>query len=215
MKYLIPLLIFVFLLTSGCGPEKTPELKKAPVNSEKLIEQANIYFDVLPTSADNPDNLTTDSKIILGQTLFFDKQLSKDQTQSCNTCHNMTTYGVDNLPTSKGDNGGFGTRNAPTVLNSALHFSQFWDGREPDVEAQAGGPVLNPVEMAIPSEAFMIKRLKKDKNYREMFALAFPDVADPITYENMRKAIGTYERQLLTPSPFDKFLAGVKDALNE
>ena len=215
MKYLTPFIVIVLLFSSGCGPTEPPPLKKAPKNDEKLVAQANTFFGVLPETADNPNNPSTEEKVLLGHTLFFDNQLSLDQTQSCNTCHNMATYGVDNSPTSKGDNGGFGDRNSPTVLNAALHSTQFWDGREPDVEAQAGGPILNPVEMAIPSEEFLIERLKKDDDYTVLFAEAYPDQSDPYTYENIRLAIAAFERELLTPSEFDDYLKGDFSALNE
>ena len=126
-----------------------------------------------------------------GKSLYFDTILSKNKTQSCNTCHNLDTYGVDNLPTSPGDGKGtLGTRNSPTTLNAALHIAQFWDGREPDVEAQAGGPVLNPVEMGMASEKEVVQRLSKEDKYKQMFAKAFPEDKDPITYDNMKKAIG-------------------------
>jgi cytochrome c peroxidase len=215
MKSLTPFIVIVFLLSYGCGPTDPPTLKKAKKNDTKLVAQANTFFGALPETADNPDNLSTDEKVLLGHTLFFDNQLSMDQTQSCNTCHDLATYGVDNSPTSKGDNGGFGDRNSPTVLNAALHTTQFWDGREPDVEAQAGGPILNPVEMAIPSEEFLIERLSKDEDYQILFAEAYPNQANAITYENIRLAIAVFERELITPAAFDDYLNNDFSALNE
>jgi cytochrome c peroxidase len=215
MKTLTPFVVIVFLLSAGCGPTTPPPLKKAKKNDTKLVAQANTMFGVLPETADNPNNPTTDEKVLLGHTLFFDNQLSLDQTQSCNTCHDLATYGVDNSPTSKGDNGGFGDRNSPTVLNAALHTTQFWDGREPDVEAQAGGPILNPVEMAIPSEEFLIERLSEDENYQILFAEAYPNQPNAITYENIRLAIAAFERELITPAAFDDYLNNDFSALNE
>lgn len=215
MKRLTPFIALILVLATGCGSGEPTPLKKAAKNDDKLVAQANTFFGVLPENADNPANPVTPEKSLLGHTLFFDNQLSKDQTQSCNTCHNLATYGVDNSPTSKGDNGGFGDRNSPTVLNAALHTTQFWDGREPDVEAQAGGPILNPVEMAIPSEDFLIERLKKDKNYQVLFAAAYPDEKDPFTYTNIRQAIASFERGLLTPSKFDDYMKKDYNAFNE
>jgi cytochrome c peroxidase len=190
--------------------------KAASISAEELAKyrQSAAMFAVLPTSAPNPENALTPEKIALGKTLYYDKRLSKDQTQSCNTCHDIANYGVDNEPTSKGDNGGLGTRNSPTVFNAALHVAQFWDGRNKDVEEQAGGPILNPVEMAIPDEAFIIDRLKKVDEYQTMFAAAYPDDNDPFTYKNLTWAIGAFERTLLTPSKFDKYLAGDDKALS-
>jgi cytochrome c peroxidase len=145
--------------------------------------------------------------------LYYDTRLSKTGNNSCNSCHNLATFGVDNLPTSKGDNGGFGGRNSPTVLNAATHAFQFWDGRAKDVEEQAGGPILNPVEMAIPSKDFLIAKLKGIKEYNDMFKAAFPTETDAVTYQNVQNAIAAFERTLLTPSPFDKYLSGDHKAL--
>jgi len=108
-----------------------------------------------------------------------------------------------------------GGRNSPTTFNAALHIAQFWDGREPDVEAQAGGPILNPVEMAMPSEAAVIERLSGIAEYTELFAQAFPDAEAPISYDNLKKAIGAFERKLITPSKFDDYLAGDNSALSD
>jgi len=205
------------VLTSCQSPAPAPKAEETTYKTAYagLMEQAKNLFGTLPTVAENPANPITDQKVKLGHMLYYDVSLSKGKTQSCNTCHNLNTFGVDNLPTSPGDNGGFGTRNSPTVLNAALHFKQFWDGREPDVEAQAGGPVLNPVEMAMPNEKEVIKRLSANPTYQTMFAEAFPGEKQPITYDNMKKAIGAFERKLITPSPFDAFLAGKEDALTE
>jgi len=218
---LLTLGLAAIVLTSCGNDNKTKKpVVKDPISSSakkwaKLSEDANTYFAVLPTKAENKENPTSIAKVELGQTLYFDNRLSKDQTQSCNTCHDLQNYGVDSKPVSDGDDGkSKGTRNSPTTLNAAFHVSQFWDGRAKDVEEQAGMPILNPVEMNIPSEKFLVKRLKKVPFYKEMFATAYPDQKDPITYENIRKAIGAFERELITPSKFDKYLAGDDKALN-
>lgn len=210
------------IVLASCGNDdqsKKAEIKD-PISSSakkwlKLKDDANTYFAVLPTKSENPDNPTSVAKVELGQALYFDNRLSKDKTQSCNTCHDLNNYGVDNKNVSDGDDGvSKGTRNSPTTINAAFHVSQFWDGRAKDVEEQAGMPVLNPVEMNIPSEAFLVKRLKKVGLYKEMFAAAYPEQKDPITFENIRKAIGAFERELITPSKFDKYLAGDDKALS-
>lgn len=207
----------------GCGqsPEDAEKARLAAEQAESAMLEAEIgdmargMFSPLPQNADNPDNPTTKEKVKLGQVLYFDKRLSLDGTQSCNTCHDLATFGVDNKRTSPGDQpGAIGTRNSPTSLNAALHTSQFWDGRAKDVEQQAGMPITNPVEMAIPSEDFLIKRLKEIDLYRKLFAEAFPDQKDPITYRNLEKAIGVFERQLLTPSKWDSYLGGQAWALS-
>lgn len=179
----------------------------------ELLQRAQEAFQPLPAKAINAQNPITDAKVLLGKHLFYDTRLSKTGNNSCNSCHNLATFGVDNLPTSKGDNGGFGGRNSPTVLNAATHAFQFWDGRAKDVEEQAGGPILNPVEMAIPSKDFLITKLKGIKEYNDMFKAAFPTASDAVTYENVQNAIAAFERTLLTPSPFDKYLSGDHKAL--
>jgi len=214
------LFMMVLLFFTGCNNNETKQDKtdesqlKNKDESATIAKQAKELFAVLPDEAKNPDNPVTPEKVTLGKALYYDKRLSKDNTQSCNTCHNLDTYGVDNQPFSKGNNGGFGGRNSPTTLNAAFHIAQFWDGREKDVEAQAGGPVLNPVEMEMPNEKAVVDRLLKIKEYPGLFQKAFPGEKNPVTFENVKKAIGAYERKLVTPSKFDKYLAGDENALN-
>ena len=213
MKRILILFLAVALFSCG-GSEKKESTGFVKVEFPGLYNQAKTFFAPLPATAVNEANPGTAAKINLGYTLYYDNRLSKEGNISCNSCHNLQTYGVDNLPTSPGDDGTLGDRNSPTVLNSALHMAQFWDGREPDVEAQAGGPVLNPVEMAMPDEAYVVKRLKGIEGYNSLFKEAFPDDAEPITYNNLKKAIGAFERELLTPSKFDSYLSGDKTALS-
>lgn len=214
MRNLLIVLIFSIGFIS-C--KETKNEKKVAENPEYVALQktASSMFGKLPEIAENPENIVTAEKVALGKKLYFDNRLSKDNTQSCNTCHNLETYGVDNLSTSPGNNGEFGTRNSPTVFNAALHMSQFWDGREPDVEAQAGGPILNPVEMAMPSEEIVVERLSKIEEYNKQFATVFPNDENPINYKNIQNAIGAFERTLITPSRFDDFIGGDINALTE
>lgn len=211
MKKNILLTCFLALLVA-CGETKEEPAPEVKIDNTELFNRARAIFAALPESAENPDNPGTPEKIALGKKLYFDVRLSKDDTQSCNTCHDLNNFGVDNKPTSEGNKGGKGTRNSPTVFNAALHMAQFWDGREPDVEAQAGGPIINPVEMEMANEKVVVSKLSKISEYKEMFAAAFPD--DPkITYDNIKKAIGAFERKLLTPNKFDKFITGDDNAL--
>ena len=170
-------------------------------------------FSPLPSSVDSPENPVTPEKVTLGKKLFSDTRFSQDKTISCNSCHNLNTYGVDNETTSVGHKGQRGNRNSPTVYNAALHTAQFWDGRAATVEQQALGPILNPVEMAMSSEAQVLERLKADPATVAEFKSAFPGEKDPVTYTNIGKAIGAFERTLLTPSRFDEYLKGKEDAL--
>ncbi|HAW20304.1 MAG TPA: cytochrome-c peroxidase [Flavobacteriales bacterium] len=208
---------FVFVACNQSSDESSPEAMADTKNSaqyDRLLAEQRHLFEALPLKADNPENETTNDKIKLGHALYFDTRLSLTGNNSCNGCHNLDSYGVDNLPTSPGDAGGNGDRNSPTTLNAALHGSQFWDGRMKDVEEQAGGPVLNPVEMNMPSEQEVEKRLSNVDMYRVLFAKAYPEETNPVTYTNMRNAIGVFERQLLTPSRVDEYLLGDKSALS-
>ena len=215
MKKLFTFAILTLMVFSfACKNKQTKELASG-VNADSLLQVAKNMYQPLPNEAVNPDNAITPEKVLLGKTLYYDNRLSIHNIQSCNTCHNLATFGVDNNPTSPGDNGKPGTRNSPTTLNAALHFVQFWDGRMKDVEEQAGGPVMNPAEMGMPNEKEVIARLAKNDGYKKMFEAAFAGEKQAVTFENMKKAIGAFERTLLTPGKWDKFLGGDLTALND
>jgi cytochrome c peroxidase len=170
-------------------------------------------FAPLPENAATAEYPLTPERVELGKKLYLDTRLSISNKLSCNSCHKLSTFGVDNEPTSPGHEGKRGARNSPSAFNAALHVAQFWDGRAKDVEAQALGPVLNPAEMGMPSEKEVIARLKADPKTVAAFQAAFPGEADPLTYPNVGKAIGAFERTLITPSRFDEFLKGDEKAL--
>jgi len=172
-------------------------------------------FAPLPAAFENPDNPLTEAKINLGRMLYYDQRLSIDQDISCNTCHDLARYGIDLESPSAGHRGQFGSRDAPTVYNAAGQVAQFWDGRARDVEEQAVGPILNPVEMAMPNPAYVLKVLKSIPEYVAAFKEAFPGEANPVTYPNIGKAIGAFERKLVTPSRWDSFLAGGQNELTD
>ncbi len=196
------------------GHETAPASPTTPKQAA-LRTRGKAIFGVLPEQAESEANPVTAEKIELGRILYYDPRLSKNHDISCNTCHLLDGFGVDGEPTSKGHKGQRGGRNAPTVYNAALHIAQFWDGRAADVEAQAKGPVLNPIEMAMPSEAAVLALLKSIPGYPPLFAAAFPGDEDPVRYDNMARAIGAFERRLVTPSRFDAFLGGQDDALTD
>lgn len=187
-----------------------PAVVPAKLNTEDLKD-----FKVLPAKFETDKNPITDAKVKLGRTLYFETRLSKNHDLSCNSCHDLTKFGVDGKPFSSGHKGQLGGRNSPTVYNAGNHVAQFWDGRAPTLEEQAKGPILNPVEMAMPDEKTVVKTLESIPDYEKLFKEAFPDDKDPITYDNMAKAIGAFERGLVTPSRFDKFLGGDQAALND
>lgn len=183
--------------------------------ADPLVKQASTVNKPLP--APDPALRTTPAgkaQVKLGKMLFHDPRLSKSGVISCNTCHNLASYGVDNLPTSVGHGFVTGPRNAPTVFNAALHFRQFWDGRAKDVEEQALGPILNPKEMAMPASNDVLARLTTMPEYVALFKAAFPGQEQPISYPNLGRAIGAFERTLLTPSRFDRYLRGEATALS-
>lgn len=170
-------------------------------------------FQPLPDEPPVPDdNPMTEARVDLGHKLFFEPQLSRSGTVSCNTCHVVGAAGVDHLPVAVGDRGREGPRNSPTVYNAAFLESQFWDGRAATLEEQAKGPIQAHVEMDLtPEEA--VERLRRT-NYEPLFATAFPDDAEPLTFENLARAIAAFERTLVTPgSPFDRYLEGEANAL--
>jgi cytochrome c peroxidase len=197
--------VCLFALLPGCG--------KSGSESATIDPAALKAYAPLPDAMPGKEPITGE-KAALGRMLYYDARLSKSQKVSCNSCHALTKYGVDNEPTSDGHKGQKGDRNSPTVYNAAGHFVQFWDGRAPDVEEQAKGPVLNPVEMAMTSEKQVIAVLKSMPEYVNAFKTAFPDDKDPVTYDNMGKAIGAFERKLVTPARWDKFLKGDQTALS-
>ncbi len=174
-------------------------------------------FEPLPTtSPETPaDNPTTEAKVALGKQLYFDKRLSIDGTVSCNSCHNVMGSGTDNRPVSVGVGGKHGGRNAPTVWNAAYLSVQFWDGRAATLEDQAKGPILNPVEMGMPSAAEAENRIRAIPGYVTAFQQIFGKT-NPVTYEHIAQAIAAYERTLLTPnSPVDRYLKGDQNALSD
>jgi cytochrome c peroxidase len=183
---------------------------------DELAKRARTVFKPIPTTppalADNP---LTSEEVDLGKALYFDPRLSASWLISCNTCHNLGLAGVDLEETSIGHGWQKGPRNAPTVLNAVFNVAQFWDGRAADLEEQAMGPVQAAVEMSS-DRGRAEATLRSIPGYVRMFEAAFPDQAEPVTFENMAKAIEAFEATLLTPdSPFDRFLKGEGAALDE
>ena len=172
-------------------------------------------FEPIPPDAPVPeDNPMTEAKVDLGHMLFFEQKLSRSGTISCNTCHVVGAGGVDHRQFAIGEGGRAGPRTSPTVYNAAFLGSQFWDGRAATLEEQAEGPIQAHVEMDLtPQEA--VDRLR-ETGYLPYFEAAFPEYDDPLTFQNIARAIATFERTLITPgSPFDRYLEGEPDAMTE
>lgn len=203
MKTWCASLTLLLALTGSAGAQQAQQNSAAA-----LANRARTIFGTLPAEAPSGSNFVTAAKIRLGRMLYYETRLSKNQTISCNSCHPLDKFGADGLTTSVGHRGQRGDRNAPTVYNAALHIAQFWDGRAPNVEEQAKGPVGNPVEMAMPSEGYVVKVMRSIPGYEPLFREAFPEAAEPVSFDNMARAIGAFERRLMTPSRFDTFLAG-------
>ncbi|MBS0353568.1 MAG: cytochrome-c peroxidase [Proteobacteria bacterium] len=159
-----------------------------------------------------PPKVTNPAVVELGKALFFDPRLSKSGFISCNSCHNLSMGGSDNLKSSIGHGWQKGPINSPTVLNARYNLAQFWDGRAADLKAQAGGPIANPGEMAF-SHELAVDTLKTIPGYVTAFRKAFG--SDEVNVDRITGAIAAFEETLVTPnSRFDQWLKGNKKALN-
>jgi cytochrome c peroxidase len=181
---------------------------------DDLMSEAQKQFQPIPQAAPAiPGNPAAPEKIALGAMLYFDPRLSGSHAISCNSCHIVGLGGADGQETSIGHRWQRGGRNAPTVLNAIFNTAQFWDGRAKDLEAQAGGPIANPIEMSSPS-GHAVEQLSGIPGYLPKFQAAFPEEPNPISLANAQKAIAVFEATLITPNaPFDAFLRGDAAAL--
>ena len=150
---------------------------------------------------------------LLGRALFHDPRLSGDGTVACVSCHQLDHGGAEPRRTSIGIRGQEGPINAPSVLNAALNFVQFWDGRAPDLETQCAGPITNPLEMGASWDR-VLATIRADPAYSAELA-AIHGAGTAVTQEHVTGAIAEYERMLLTPSRFDRFVGGDASALTD
>ena len=186
---------------------------KADLGAGELTKADLAVFAPLPARMVSGVTPPTDAQVLLGRSLYYETLLSGGHNVSCNSCHPLNGYGADGRARSFGDHGQTGGRNAPSVYNAADQIAQFWDGRAASVEEQAKGPVLNPAEMGMPNAEAVLEHLRASAAYRTQFAAAFPADKAPITYDNVGKAIGAFERGLVTPARWDSFLGGDDAAL--
>jgi cytochrome c peroxidase len=192
----------VWLLVSGNSVVMAENPAAKPAGKPFAIK-APLGLPPVPIPADNPPTAET---IALGRRLYYDTSLSVDNTVSCATCHSPSMGFTDDKAVSNGVQNKTGTRSAPTVINSAYSELQFWDGRAASLEAQAAGPMANPVEMAH-TLAGVVERLQKDAGYRDEFKKAWG--TDQITIDMVTKSIASFERTVLSGnSPFDRFYYG-------
>jgi cytochrome c peroxidase len=182
---------------------------------EDLLKQAKQIFSPLPKLMLSEKNSITPEKVRLGKLLFYETRISVDGTVSCSKCHPISLYGADGLRKAIGNNCRINPRNSPTLFNAAGQISEHWIGNRIDVEDQAKQSVLGPPSFGMPSYEAVEKKLKEIKGYITLFKNAFPADSDSVTVDNFAKAVGAFERTLVTPSPFDAFLEGNPEALKE
>ena len=179
-----------------------------------LLKQAQALFKPLPADMAAPGFPVTPARVRLGRMLFFDPRISLDGTVSCSKCHQPGLYGTDALSKPIGVKARENPRNAPTVLNAALQFVAHWRGDRKNVEDQATQALVGPPSFGNANYDAAMAKIKAIPGYAELFHKAFPGKADPVTAENWGKAIGAYERTLVTPAPFDAYLKGNVRALS-
>ena len=190
-----------------------PEVRSQAIMPQ-LFETAQAMFKPIPVEAPQlKGNSVTPERTELGRLLFFDPRLSKSGLISCYTCHNLGMGGDDNLPVSVGHGWQRGPRNSPTVLNAVFNVAQFWDGRAEDLKAQAQGPIQASMEMAN-QPATVVATLASMPEYVKRFRGAFPGEGEPVTFENVTKALESYQATLTTPDArFDRWLKGEREVL--
>ena len=191
------------------------------LSAETLIDQAKkAGLTPIPSDKkelmkliDNPKNPITDSKVQLGTKLYLEPRLSKSGLISCNTCHNLGLGGTDGVSAATGHKWSANPHhlNSPTVYNAVFMKRQFWDGRDPDLEMQAQGPMQAAPEMAI-SKEMAVERISSMPEYVEAFKKVYGD--EKINFERIADTIAAFERTLVTPGKYDAFLAGDADALS-
>jgi cytochrome c peroxidase len=188
---------------------------QAASNDAQLLLDAQRVFKPLPKDAATEEFPITPERVELGRKLFFDPRISVDGTVSCSRCHQAALYGADGLPKARGAFDRLNDRRAPTILNAALHFKAHWRGDRVNVEDQATQAATRPASFGNPDNLSTMTKVKAIAGYTELFQKAFPAEPDPVTIGNWGKAIGAYERTLLTPSRFDEYLAGNTEGLSE
>ena len=179
----------------------------------ETMKQAQQLFKPLPKLMDSEQNPVTPEKVRLGKMLFYESRISIDGTVNCAKCHPMSFYAADGLRKAIGNHCKENPRNAPTLFNAADQISQHWIGNRTSVEDQAKQSVIGPPAFGMVKYEDVEKRLKEYKDYVSLFKAAFPSDKELVTVDNFAKAIGAFERTLVTPAPFDSYLKGDEKAL--
>jgi cytochrome c peroxidase len=206
-RYPIKIVLYIFVLFFAVK-------SLGSAGDEDLLKQAKQVFGPLPQVMSSERNPITPEKVKLGKILFYETRISVDGTVSCVRCHPIGLYAADGLRKSIGNNCKVNPRNAPTILNAAGQISAHWIGNRADVEDQARQSVTGPPSFGMPSNEAVEAKLRGIKGYTDLFKEAFPGESNPVTVENFAKAVGSFERTLVTPSRFDSYLKGDIVALN-
>jgi cytochrome c peroxidase len=204
MAAVLPLLAGILSL-AGCNAS-------LDVKPDADIAPDHLFMFAPITPPPTPTGLQAE-RVDLGRRLFYDTTLSENSTVSCNSCHLLDRYGVDHQATSMGHDNRLGFRNSPTVYNAAREFVQFWDGHAKDLPSQAVGPMMNPVEMGMSGPAQVVAHVRSNPAYVHDLHAAFPDAADPVSMDTITQSITAFEKGLLTPSRWDRYLQGDTTAL--
>ncbi len=207
MRIAGPTLTLSFLIFLFTGPLFGADVDQA------TLKQAQQLFSPLPKVMESGQNTVTPEKVGLGKMLFYEMRISIDGTVSCAKCHPISLYGADGLRKAIGNHCEVNPRNAPTVFNAAAQISEHWIGNRTSVEDQAKQSLIGHPAFGMAKYEDVEKRLKEYREYVALFREAFPGDTDPVTVDNFAKAIGAFERTLVTPSPFDSFLKGEDKAL--
>ncbi len=211
VKKSFPILRFLLFLGAFSLLAVTPS--NAADADAALMNRAKAIFGPLPASMPSPDNPITPAKVKLGSVLFWEPRISVDGTVSCAKCHPPGLYAADRLRKPVGNRCKENPRNGPTILNAASQISEHWIGNRTSVEDQAKQALIGPPSFGMPNDESVEKILKGIKGYAGMFKEAFPGDKDPVTADNFARAIGAFERTLVTPAPFDNFMQGTAGAL--
>jgi len=211
------------ILAAACHPDSSvsrlPDVTIAEIRMESAANRSGpAQTDLSPrllrrfSSIHRPTPTPNSAVIRLGRMLYFEPLLSRTGKISCNSCHPLDRYGTTATQFSTGVEGRLGRRNAPTVYNTVGHFRLFWDGRAATLDEQALAPIIDPVEMGMPAER-AVARLKDIAGYQSAFAVAYPQGAEPITIGHIAAAIAEFERGLVTPARWDRYVDGDTSAL--
>ena len=209
--------VLIIIIHAGAGNTASTKAAQPPIPragslaQPRSLQQVGLPVD-LTREVIPPDNPQTPEKIALGQKLFFDGRLSPDGTVACASCHDPGRAFTDGKSTSIGIQGRVGQRNAPTILNALYNKTQFWDGRAKTLEEQAALPIVNSIEMGQPNLNAAVARIAAVDEYKQAFSRVF---GRPASGPDLLRAIASYERSLVPfNSPFDRFIAGDKNAID-